>query len=151
MYAGGNVKPANKKTDRVDRRVGPNMASITASVVSISTSTQTQPTEKALSLVHACAVLADIFGGVIDPSHIVGRVQPLPGVRFVGMNDRARRDVLTNQRHCVALPRHDERQGAAHDFARNNHDLAFSCLFLGQDVRLNCLRQPLQRHSGRQA
>ncbi len=48
------------------------------------------------------------------------------------MNDRARRDVLTNQRHRIALARHDERQGAAHDFARNNHDLALAGLFLGK-------------------
>jgi hypothetical protein len=69
---------------------------------------------------------------MVDPAGVVGRVQPLPGVRFVCVYDRAGCDVLAYQRHCVALAGHDERQGAAHNFAGDNHDRSPTCLFLSE-------------------
>jgi hypothetical protein len=67
---------------------------------------------------------------VINPAHIVGRVQALPRVRFVGLYDRAGGDVFAYQRHCLALARHNERPGAAHHFTGDNYDLALASLFL---------------------
>jgi len=46
--------------------------------------------------------------------------------------DRAGRDVLADQRHCIALARHDEWQGAAPDFTGNNYDLALARLLFGK-------------------
>jgi hypothetical protein len=43
------------------------------------------PTEKALGLIYARAVLADVLSGVVAAARVIGRVQPLPGTRLVGM------------------------------------------------------------------
>jgi len=47
------------------------------------------------------------------------------------MHDRAAGDVLADQRDGGTLTRYDERQGAAQDFADNNHDLALAGRRLG--------------------
>jgi len=53
-----------------------------------------KPAEIALRLIDADSIVSHVFLTMVDPARVIGRVQPLPGVRFVGMNDRARRDVL---------------------------------------------------------
>ena len=50
--------------------------------------------EIALCLIDVGSIVSHVFLTMVDPARVIGRVQPLPGVRFVGMNDRARRDVL---------------------------------------------------------
>jgi hypothetical protein len=52
--------------------------------------------------------------------------------------------VLPYQRHCLALARHDERPGAAHDFAGDNHDLALAGLHIGSSA-VDSLRLPIRR------
>ena len=69
---------------------------------------------------------------MIDAPHVIGRVQTLPGARFIGMHDRAGSDVSADQRHRVAFSRHDERQGAARRLAGDNNDLALASLLLGE-------------------
>jgi hypothetical protein len=71
-----------------------------------------------------------VLDTVIDAANVVGRVQPLPGARFIGMDDLS--DVFAYQRHCLALPRHNERPGAAPHFAGDNHDLALASMFLSE-------------------
>ena len=69
---------------------------------------------------------------MIDPARVIGRVQPLPGVRFVGVNDCAGGDVLADQRDCIALARHNEWKGPPHHFAGDDYDLALAGLFLSK-------------------
>ena len=47
--------------------------------------------------------------------------------------------MLADQRHCGALARHDERQGAAQDLAGDDYDLALAGLFLGEPAILAIL------------
>ena len=46
-----------------------------------------QAAEIALRLIDARSVVSHVFLTMVDPAGIIGRVQPLPGVRFVGMDD----------------------------------------------------------------
>jgi len=46
-----------------------------------------EPREVPLGLVHVRAVFGLVLDTVIDTAHVVGRVQALPRVRFVGMDD----------------------------------------------------------------
>lgn len=48
------------------------------------------------------------------------------------MDNGAACDVLPDQRDRGTLARHDERDGAAEGFSRNNYDLALAGLFLGR-------------------
>jgi hypothetical protein len=86
----------------------------------------------ALGLIHIGAVFRLVLLTVIDPAGVIGCVQPLPRIRLVGMNDCAAGDVLPDQRHRVALTRHDERQGPPHDLTRHNYDLALTGLSFGE-------------------
>ena len=45
-------------------------------------------------------------------------------------------DVLADQRHCLALARHNERPSATRHFASNNHDLALAGLFFSEPTVL---------------
>ena len=85
-----------------------------------------------LSLIDVRPVVSLVLDAVIDAAHVIGRVQALPGVRFVGMDDGAGGDVLAYQRHRLTLARHNERPGAAHNFAGDNHDRSPTCLFLSE-------------------
>jgi hypothetical protein len=101
-----------------------------------------QSAEIRLSLIDADSVVSRVFLAVINPASVVGRVLPLPGARLVGMNDRAGSDVLADQRDCIALARHDERQGSPHDFASDNHDLARAGLSFGEPA-VNAIDLPV--------
>src|SRR5438067_744182 len=83
----------------------------------------TQPRKIRFGLVDVRAVLGLVFDTVIDAAHVVGRVQALPGVRFVGTYDRTGSDVLADQWNRLTLARHNERPGATVHFADDNHDL----------------------------
>lgn len=89
-----------------------------------------EPREIRLGLVHVRAIFGFVLNTVIDTTHVVGCLQALPSVRFVRMNNCARSDVLSDQRHRIALARHNERPGATVHFADHNHDLALASLFL---------------------
>src|SRR3954468_22368195 len=52
-----------------------------------------QAAKIALRLIDARSIVSHVFLTMIDSARVVGCVQPLPGVRFVGMNDRAGSDV----------------------------------------------------------
>jgi hypothetical protein len=103
-----------------------------------------QPREVRFGLIDAGSVVSRVFLAVIDPARVIGRVQPFPRARLVGMNDCAAGDVLAYQRDCVALTGHDKRQCAAHNFASDNYDLALAGLFLGEPA-VNAIGFPILR------
>jgi hypothetical protein len=49
-----------------------------------------EPREIRLGLINVRAVLGLVLDRVVDPPHVVGRVQAFPGGRFVGMDDWSR-------------------------------------------------------------
>src|ERR1700730_13342199 len=91
-----------------------------------------QSREIRLGLIDADSVVSRVFLAVVEAQRVIGRMQKLTGTRLVGMNDCAGCNMLAYQRHCVALARHDKRQGATHDLASDNYDLAPAGLFLGE-------------------
>ena len=69
---------------------------------------------------------------MIDPAHVIVRVQRVPAARFVGVDDRADRHVRADRRDGVAFLAEHERQRATVALAHDDDDLPLAGLFFGE-------------------
>src|SRR5260370_2740605 len=64
-----------------------------------------QAAEIALRLIAADSIVSHVFLTMVDPPRVIGRVEPLPSARFVGLDDGAGLDVSAYQLPHRALSR----------------------------------------------
>jgi hypothetical protein len=63
----------------------------------------TEPTVIAFAPIYGFSILADQLDRVIYPASIIGGVKNIPGARVIGMDDRSRCDMFTENRALLNL------------------------------------------------
>jgi hypothetical protein len=89
-----------------------------------------EPGEERLGLIDRRALLTDKFAAVVDPPHVVRRVQDVRARALVGVDNGSVGDVLADQIDRRTLAGHNKRHRAPIALADRNHDLALAGLFL---------------------